>query len=518
MHSFRCQVGLFGLAWLRCLRCQAGLVGCFGLVWLILAGPSLAADVGPDEEVLLQSASVEVAISTRGGLPVRWLSCAGSCNDPDVPRQVLVAPDDGAIRWQADDAATADAMASTLYTATVHETPEALVAELRPVEEAGAPSRVQRYELSRHSHVLRMILQLPPGTGLQLTSGARFVPPQLPGFGAAFSTVDAVRVDADGQHGIGPEESGVVAGLTASRAAWTGLRSRFWAWLAQPATELPLLLRTPAPNRHELVWRAPDGQLDLTVYAGPVEWKSLRVVSAELTGTLFAALWEPLRWLCLGLLFLLGATSSRVGSEGLAIVLLSLAVKLILYPLTHIADRWQAEVNRAQSRLQPRLAEIRRRFRGEEAHKRTLQAYREEGVHPLYTFKSLAGFAIQVPMFIAAFDMLAGNFALDGVGFLWIADLAAPDRLAQLPFTLPFFGSDLNLLPFLMTAVSILAAVIQQEASLNAELQARQRRNLYLMALAFFLLFYTFPAGMVLYWTANNVWHLIKVLLMRRFA
>jgi len=67
-----------------------------------------------------------------------------------------------------------------------------------------------------------------------------------------------------------------------------------------------------------------------------------------------------------------------------------------------------------------------------------------------------------------------------------------------------------------MSAVSILSAVVQQEPSLNAALQLRQRRNLHLMALAFFLLFYTFPAGMVLYWTANNFWHLLKVLLLRR--
>jgi YidC/Oxa1 family membrane protein insertase len=271
-----------------------------------------------------------------------------------------------------------------------------------------------------------------------------------------------------------------------------------------------VVLRAPAPNQRVLMWRAQGGTLDLAVYAGPVEWKSLRVVDATLVGTLFASLWEPLRWLCFALLFLLGFISGQVGNAGVAIILLSLAVKFLLYPLTRVADAWQADVNRAQSRIQPRLDEIRRRYRGEEAHNLTLQVYREEGVHPLYTLKSLAGFAIQVPMFIAAFDMLAGNFALSGAGFLWITDLAAPDRLARLPVELPFVGADLNLLPFLMAAVSVLSALTQGDASLSAALQARQRRNLYLMAGVFFLLFYTFPAGMVLYWTANNVWHLVK--------
>jgi len=486
-----------------------------GLAWLGLAvmacvapPPATAADVA------LRSASVEVTVSEEGGLPLRWISCAGACAEPGVVRQQLVGPGDGALRWSAAQSAQAAAMTARRYVATLQETPEALIAELVPAVDGDGPRLVQRYELSRRTHVLRMRLSMPPGVGLEMASGAALIPGQLPGFGAAFSDVDAVSLDGAGQQRL--DGTAQPAGFTASREGWAGVRSRFWAWLAQPAADVALAVQAPGPNRRVLSWTPPDGVLDLAFYAGPVEWKSLRVVSFDLTRMLFASLWEPLRWLCLALLFLLGFINAWVGSAGLAIVLLSLAVKVILYPATHIADRWQAEVNRAQSRLQPRLAEIRRQFRGEEAHRRTLQAYREEGVHPLYTFKSLAGFAIQVPMFIAAFDMLAGNFALDGVAFLWIADLAAPDRLARLPFTLPFFGADLNLLPFLMSAVSILSAVVQQEPSLNAALQLRQRRNLHLMALAFFLLFYTFPAGMVLYWTANNFWHLLKVLLLRR--
>lgn len=483
-----------GLAWLG--------------LWLLAAMPVHAAGVG------LHTRSVELVIGEEGGLPLSWLACAGACADPAVPRQQLAGPGAGSLRWAAGDPALAEAMATRRYLARVQETPDSIIAELLAEGDEVLPALVQRYELSRSTHVLRMQLSLPPGVELAMESGAALIPEQLPGFGAAFSDVYTVRVGPAGQEGIG---GGAAAeGLAADAEHWTGVRSRFWAWLAQPTTTTQVSVQSSAPNHHRLSWQAAEGVLDLAVYAGPLEWKSLRVVSFDLTRMLFASLWEPLRWLCLALLFLLAFIQSWVSSEGLAIILLSLAVKIILAPATYIADRWQAEVNRAQSRLQPRLAEIRRQFRGEEAHRLTLQAYREEGVHPLYTFKSLAGFAIQVPMFIAAFDMLAGNFALDGVPFLWIADLAAPDRLARLPFVLPFFGADLNLLPFLMTAVSILSALVQQEASLNAALQARQRRNLYLMALAFFLLFYTFPAGMVLYWTANNVWHLLKVMLLHR--
>ena len=112
--------------------------------------------------------------------------------------------------------------------------------------------------------------------------------------------------------------------------------------------------------------------------------------------------------------------------------------------------------------------------------------------------------------------MLAENIALNEIAFLWVSDLAKPDRLAELPFVLPFFGGWLNLLPFLITGLSVLAAVLQAEDSLSPELQRQQSLRLYLMSAAFFVLFYTFPAGMVLSWTTSNLISVIKSIWGRR--
>ena len=62
-----------------------------------------------------------------------------------------------------------------------------------------------------------------------------------------------------------------------------------------------------------------------------------------------------------------------------------------------------------------------------------------------------------------------------------------------------------------MTFLSSLAAWLQAEDTLSAELQRQQSLRLYLMSVAFFILFYTFPAAMVLYWTSSNLFHLLKV-------
>jgi membrane protein insertase Oxa1/YidC/SpoIIIJ len=100
--------------------------------------------------------------------------------------------------------------------------------------------------------------------------------------------------------------------------------------------------------------------------------------------------------------------------------------------------------------------------------------------------------------------------AVRGVSFLWIRDLSYPDSIAILPFVLPLLGAGVNLLPILMTLISVAASLTQPAGSMTPNLITRQRRNLLLMATGFFLLFYPFPASMVLYWTTSNTLQLVE--------
>jgi YidC/Oxa1 family membrane protein insertase len=241
-----------------------------------------------------------------------------------------------------------------------------------------------------------------------------------------------------------------------------------------------------------------------TFYSGPIERRALAQADPPLERMLLSGLWSWLRALSLALLALLRGLTALVAHPGVAIVALAIAVKVLLLPLTMVADRLQEQVNAAQARLQPGIEAINAAHRGEERARRTLALYRELGVHPLYTLKSLLGFLIQVPVFIAVFDMLAEDFDLHRVSFLWMRDLSRPDELLHLPVCLPFFGCYLNLLPFLMSGASLAALLRYRSPVLTPALARRQRRNLTGVTLLFFLLFYTFPAGMVLYWTSTN--------------
>jgi len=313
------------------------------------------------------------------------------------------------------------------------------------------------------------------------------------------------------QVGLDDSESGPVSG------EWAGFRSRFWVLLAGADSRQRFGLKTAPDN--------PDAELQLQdgpdaglyyFYLGPTDPVVLSEADTQLDRILYAGLWPPLRWICFGLYYLLEWIQSAVPVWGIAIMLLSLSVHILMLPLSRQAERLQRQVNATESRLAPELSRIKREYRGEQQAAKIIALYKTERVHPLYSLKSMLGVAIVIPVFIGAFDMLAENIHLLNTGFLWIEDLSRPDAFARLPFSLPFFGAQLNLLPFLMTGLSILASVLHQPPDLDAGLRRRQSRNMLLLAVAFFALFYTFPAGMVLYWTTNNLISAGKSLWKRR--
>jgi YidC/Oxa1 family membrane protein insertase len=175
-----------------------------------------------------------------------------------------------------------------------------------------------------------------------------------------------------------------------------------------------------------------------------------------------------------------------------------------------MTTNFQRKVSQVQSSLAPKLADIKANYDGEEAHNRLMAAHKELGVSPFYTLKPMLGSFIQIPILIATFNALGEMPQFVGQSFLWIKDLAYPDAIMQFSFAVPMFGDSLNLLPFLMTIITIYSTrVFQNKHAPEAEVK-RQKRNLYFMAFAFFILFYPFPAVMVLYWALANILQFIQ--------
>lgn len=219
---------------------------------------------------------------------------------------------------------------------------------------------------------------------------------------------------------------------------------------------------------------------------------------------MFPGMWGWMRALCLWLLQLLDWLAAATGSWGLAIILLAVLVRLFLYPFARRALRSQKRFNEIQAQLKPALAEIKSRYRGGEQAERIELLYREHGVSPAAGMKPLLLVLLQLPILIALFQILLHAPQLHGVGFAGIPDLSQPDRLLQLGVELPWFGATLNLLPFGLVASLMLGALfVPGEGD-----AAAARKRLWItaaMAAVFFVLFYAFPAGLVLYWIVTNL-------------
>lgn len=355
-------------------------------------------------------------------------------------------------------------------------------------------------------------------TPFRIDAGADFRPRPLAGFGGWLERTRYIALESDAKFaGASLPLDGELESPWQS-AGWTGFRNRYWAFMMQPSRAVDIVPQTgPEQSDARLGIQPGTDAVQFSFYLGPVEARSLADADPQLKQIMFGALWFWLRWICFGLLAIITvihdalATFMSPGwSWGIAIMGLSLAVNLLMRPLTKIADRLQDGVHEVERRLAPGLEDIKSRHKGEEQTKQILALYQSEGVHPLYSLKSLMGVAIVIPVFIGAFDMLAENIHLLDVSFLWIRDLSRPDAIATLPFEVPFFGAQVNLLPFLMTGLSMVSSSLHRSPSQHPQLRKKQNRNMYLLALAFFVLFYTFPSGMVLYWTTNNLISAVK--------
>ncbi|MEJ8568513.1 membrane protein insertase YidC [Elongatibacter sediminis] len=419
-------------------------------------------------------------------------ACHPRCADPDARRQAISAP--GGIVSFADAETTQWSWVRGL------ETRESVLSF------RSSDGREVTWSIPESGYGVGLTVQ---GAGaLMLRSGDSLKPRALPGFGGWLEQVRHVVIERDGAEAFGPGE----LDTETVRAEWAGVRSRFWSVLVSADRSSRFRLGVDADGGPTVLRGGKSEREELLLYIGPVEPRALAATDPLLRHMMYAGLWFWLRWICFALFYLLDAIHALVPVWGVAIVVLSFSVNFLMAPLSRAADRVQQTVHETEARLAPELTRIKQEFRGEEQAAKIIALYKTERVHPLYSLKSLVGVAIVIPVFIGAFDMLAEKFHLMHTPFLWISDLSRPDAFAALPMDLPFFGSSLNLLPFVMTALSIVASVMHRPLAQHALVRRRQVRNMIVLAAVFFVLFYTFPAGMVLYWTTNNLISVLKAL------
>jgi YidC/Oxa1 family membrane protein insertase len=203
----------------------------------------------------------------------------------------------------------------------------------------------------------------------------------------------------------------------------------------------------------------------------------------------------------LGLFFeLVFAVVNRLlPNPGFTIIVLSLIVNILVLPLYNRADAMQQEERETEERLAPRIAQIKKAFKGDERFMMLQTYYRQNNYSPMHVFKGSFSLLLQVPFFMAAYNLLSGMSLLQGVSFGPIKDLGAPDQM------LAVGGITLNVLPILMTIINFIAGFIYLRG-----MPVKAKVQMYGMAVVFLVLLYNSPAGLAFYWTLNNVFSLFK--------
>ena len=201
--------------------------------------------------------------------------------------------------------------------------------------------------------------------------------------------------------------------------------------------------------------------------------------------------------------FIYGIFLKMYDIHGIAIVLLSVTVNIILLPLYNMAEKWQQKERDIQKKLKPKLDDIKAVFKGAERHMIISTYYRQNKYHPVYSLRNILGLAIQVPFFIAAYHLLSHMPMTDNTAsYYFLSDLRLEDKL------LTIGNISINLLPIVMTVINLVSAFVY-----SGKLDRKEKRQLVIMALLFLALLYKSPSGLVLYWTLNNVFSLVKNIL-----
>jgi YidC/Oxa1 family membrane protein insertase len=219
-----------------------------------------------------------------------------------------------------------------------------------------------------------------------------------------------------------------------------------------------------------------------------------------------------LRWINRALLWWMRAMHSLTHNWGVAIILLTLTVKILLFPLNRLQSRTMEQFQKKMKLLQPQLDELKKKYKGnlQKLNVEQQKIMREHGVRPPI-FGCLVVF-LQMPVWYGLFQIMRSAPELRHAPFmLWIGDLSAPD-VVPLPFTLPIIGT-LHLLPILMVIAWLAQNRMMPKPTDPQQAQMQKMMNFFPFMMGFFL--YSYASGQSLYMLTNSLLGMLQMKLLR---
>jgi YidC/Oxa1 family membrane protein insertase len=236
-----------------------------------------------------------------------------------------------------------------------------------------------------------------------------------------------------------------------------------------------------------------------SLYAGPKDYDRLNALGEQQGELMNYNGFLPFAYLIVPMLWVLRFFHHFVGNYGIAIILLTLCIKGITWPLQSFANR----SGKRMQALAPKIKELQAKYKEqpEKLNTETFALYREYGVNP---FGGCVPALVQMPVFFSLYYMLQNAVELRGQKFLWVHDLTQPDTIATL--TLAGHHLALNPLPLMVTGLTVVMMRMTPQIG-----DPQQAKIAQFMPLIFLFIFYNFAAALSLYYVINNCVSIVQI-------
>ena len=242
-----------------------------------------------------------------------------------------------------------------------------------------------------------------------------------------------------------------------------------------------------------------NGAISSTFFLGPK--KQALLWDLGMKDVMDFGMW---RWVCYPIVWVLNICHKIIPNYGIAIILLTILVRVLFWPLTHKSTVGMKKMQE----IQPLMKEVQTKFKDnpQRMQQEIFALYREHKVNPL---SSCLPMLVQIPVFIALFNVLRSAVELRYASFLWISDLSQPEHLFASWF--PWFGG-LNILPILMALTMGLQSALTPSTG-----DDRQKKMMVIfMPVMMLVMFYNFASALSLYWTLSQLISILQMWLIKR--
>jgi YidC/Oxa1 family membrane protein insertase len=248
-------------------------------------------------------------------------------------------------------------------------------------------------------------------------------------------------------------------------------------------------------------------------YFGPNHYQTLKQYNLDLERQIdlgYAVIRPVNKWLIIPVFNFL---RNYIDNFGIIILLLTIIIKVILFPFTY-----KSYVSQAKMRvLKPEVDELNGKFGPDKAMEKQqamMALYKKAGVNPM---GGCLPMLLQMPILFAMFFFFPTSIELRQEGFLWATDLSTYDSILNLPFEIPFYGSHVSLFCLLMTITTIISTAMNQQ-SLNSQSMPGMKTMMYMMPIMFLFILNSYSSGLSYYYFLANVITIGQTYLMRYFV